>query len=143
MTILFIIFTIISATIDAELYNSGYRFTDHTSRFLLRALVVVMLSNSIVELGFYASLFYLLFDYTLNIMCHRSLLYVGETSWIDKKWKWAKYAQLIFFAVANNNSTYQGSVVSLHIRVATGTGSINVNSGSKMVMIAAGAPLPA
>ncbi len=143
MTILFIIFTIISATIDAELYNSGYRFTDHTSRFLLRALVVVMLSNSIVELGFYASLFYLLFDYTLNIMCHRSLLYVGETSWIDKKWKGAKYAQLIFFAVANNNSTYQGSVVSLHIRVATGTGSITVNSGSKMVMIAAGAPLPA
>jgi hypothetical protein len=43
MTILFIIFTIISATIDAELYNSGYRFTDHTSRFLLRALVVVTL----------------------------------------------------------------------------------------------------
>lgn len=143
MTILFIIFTIISATIDAELYNSGYRFTDHTSRFLLRALVVVMLSNSIVELGFYASLFYLLFDYTLNIMCHRSLLYVGETSWIDKKWKGAKYAQLIFFAVVNNNATYQGSVVSLHIRVATGTGSITVNSGSKMVMIAAGAPLPA
>ena len=34
-------------------------------------------------------------------------------------------------------------VVSLHIRVATGTGSITVNSGSKMVMIAAGAPLPA
>ncbi len=96
MTILFIIFTIISATIDAELYNSGYRFTDHTSRFLLRALVVVMLSNSIVELGFYASLFYLLFDYTLNIMCHRQLLYVGQTAWIDKKWKGAKYAQLIF-----------------------------------------------
>lgn len=38
----------------------------------------------------------------------------------------------------NSNATYQGSVVSLHIRVATGTGSITVNSGSKMVMIAAG-----
>ena len=75
-------------------------------------------------------------------MCHRSLLYVGETSWIDKKWKGAKYAQLTFFAVVNNNSTYQGSVISLHIRVATGTGSISVKSGSKMVMIAAGAPLP-
>jgi hypothetical protein len=43
----------------------------------------------------------------------------------------------------NSNATYQGSVVSLHIRVATGTGSITVKSGSKMVMIAAGAPLPA
>ena len=50
---------------------------------------------------------------------------------------------LTFFTVINNNSTYQGSVISLHIRVATGTGSITVNSGSKMVMIAAGAPLPA
>lgn len=67
MTILFIIFTIISATIDAELYNSGYRFTDHTSRFLLRALVVVM-----------------------------------------------------------------------HLMIATGTGSITLKAGSKMVMIAAG-----
>jgi hypothetical protein len=50
---------------------------------------------------------------------------------------------LTFFAVVNNNPTYQGSVISLHIRVATGTGSITVTSGSKMVMIAAGAPLPA
>ena len=50
---------------------------------------------------------------------------------------------LTFFAVVNNNSTYQGLVISLHIRVATGTGSISVISGSKMVMIAAGAPLPA
>ena len=50
---------------------------------------------------------------------------------------------LTFFTVIDNNATYQGSVVSLHIRVATGTGSITVNSGSKMVMIAAGAPLPA
>ena len=50
---------------------------------------------------------------------------------------------LTFFAVVNNNSTYQGLVISLHIRVATGTGSISVKSGSKMVMIAAGAPLPA
>lgn len=38
----------------------------------------------------------------------------------------------------NSNATYQGSVISLHIRVATGTGSITVKSGSKMVMIAAG-----
>jgi len=50
---------------------------------------------------------------------------------------------LTFFTVIDNNATYQGSVVSLHIRVATGTGSITVKSGSKMVMIAAGAPLPA
>ena len=50
---------------------------------------------------------------------------------------------LTFFTVIDNNATYQGSVISLHIRVATGTGSITVTSGSKMVMIAAGAPLPA
>lgn len=50
---------------------------------------------------------------------------------------------LTFFTVIDNNSTYQGSVISLHIMVATGTGSITVKSGSKMVMIAAGAPLPA
>jgi len=50
---------------------------------------------------------------------------------------------LTFFTVIDNNATYQGSVVSLHLRIATGTGSITLNAGSKMVMMAAGAPLPA
>ena len=49
---------------------------------------------------------------------------------------------LTFFTVIDNNVTYQGLVVSLHIRVATGTGSISLKAGSKMVMIAGGAPLP-
>lgn len=33
---------------------------------------------------------------------------------------------------------YQGLVVSLHLMIATGTGSITLKAGSKMVMIAAG-----
>lgn len=49
---------------------------------------------------------------------------------------------LTFFAVIDNNATYQGSVVSLHLRIASGTGSITLKAGSKMVMIAGGAPLP-
>lgn len=90
MTILFIIFTIISATIDAEIRING---------------------STVIGSA------------TTNATASKNTL--------------------TFFAVVNNNSTYQGSVISLHIRVATGTGSITVNSGSKMVMIAAGAPLPA
>jgi hypothetical protein len=50
---------------------------------------------------------------------------------------------LTFFTVIDNNATYQGLVVSLHLRIASGTGSITLKEGSKMVMIAAGAPLPA
>jgi hypothetical protein len=50
---------------------------------------------------------------------------------------------LTFFTVIDNNATYQGSVVSLHLRIASGTGSITLKAGSKMVMIAGGAPLPA
>jgi hypothetical protein len=50
---------------------------------------------------------------------------------------------LTFFTVIDNNATYQGLVVSLHLRIASGTGSITLKAGSKMVMIAAGAPLPA
>jgi hypothetical protein len=49
---------------------------------------------------------------------------------------------LTFFTVIDNNATYQGSVVSLHLRIATGTGSITLKAGSKMVMMAGGAPLP-
>ncbi|RTL04436.1 hypothetical protein EKK58_10540 [Candidatus Dependentiae bacterium] len=50
---------------------------------------------------------------------------------------------LTFFTVIDNNVSYQGLVVSLHLRIASGTGSITLKEGSKMVMIAAGAPLPA
>ena len=44
---------------------------------------------------------------------------------------------LTFFTVIDN-APYQGLVVSLHLMIATGTGSITLKAGSKMVMIAAG-----
>ena len=44
---------------------------------------------------------------------------------------------LTFFTVIDH-APYQGLVVSLHLMIATGTGSITLKAGSKMVMIAAG-----
>lgn len=95
MIVLYILFVLASALIDGEDYNNGYRFTDHSSRFLLRALVTFIAANDIYQLFLYASVFYLIFDYALNIICHRPLLYIGQTSKIDKLWK-NKYIQLTF-----------------------------------------------
>ena len=36
MIAIYIIFIIATAWMDAEIYNNGYRFTDHTSRFIQR-----------------------------------------------------------------------------------------------------------
>ena len=85
--ILAIIFTLLSA-----LYDKGKRFTDHTSRWIFRAIVVVMISyfssgSFIPNLALNTAIFYLLFDYSLNILEGRKWNYIGETAEIDKLWR--------------------------------------------------------
>ncbi len=63
-----LIFTILSA-----LYDNGKRFIDHTPRFIFRAIVVGLISyfiegNFLINFAQNTAIFYLLFDYTLNIL---------------------------------------------------------------------------
>lgn len=79
-------FTILSA-----LYDNGKRFVDHRPRFTFRAIVVVIISyfstgNLFINLAQNIAIFYLLFDYILNIMERRKWNYIGSTSEIDKLW---------------------------------------------------------
>jgi len=78
-----LIFTILSA-----LYDNGKRFVDHKPRFIFRAIVVSLISligdNYLVTLILNSVVFYILFDYTLNIMEKREWNYIGKTSEIDK-----------------------------------------------------------
>lgn len=96
--ILTIIFTILSALCD-----NGKRFVDHKPRFIFRAIVVGLISyfsegNFIINFVQNTAIFYLLFDYTLNVLEGRKWNYIGDTSKIDKLWHklggW--FAQLIF-----------------------------------------------
>ena len=90
------IITVLFAKIDADILNTGYRFTSHASRFALRALVVAGLSSTLQEFILGGALFYLLFDYALNIMRSLPLLYIGDTAQIDKFWSRKPWFQLVF-----------------------------------------------
>ena len=99
------IFTLLSA-----LYDNGKRFTDHTSRWIFRAIVVCLISivevptilvgvwkPTLFQFLFNIAIFYGIFDYTLNILEGRKWNYIGSTAvidifWLKIGWIW----QLIF-----------------------------------------------
>lgn len=100
-----IIFTILSA-----LFDTNKRFTDHTSRFIFRAIVVGLISyfsegNFLINFAQNTAIFYLLFDYTLNIMERRTWNHTGSTSIIDKmtnkygSWKIQFLFKILFIIV--------------------------------------------
>ena len=81
--ILTIIFTLLSA-----LYDKGKRFTNHTPRFIFRVLIVGLISyfskgKFISNLALNTAIFYLLFDYALNIFEGRAWNYLGNTALWD------------------------------------------------------------
>ena len=75
-----ILFTLLSA-----LYDNCKRFINHTPRFIFRAVVVAIISyfeggNFLINYIQNAAVFYLLFDYTLNILEGRKWNYTGNTA---------------------------------------------------------------
>jgi hypothetical protein len=101
-----LLFTVLSA-----LYDKGKRFQDHAGRFVFRGIVIGLISffeMPVIIIGMYKptllqfllniSIFYLVFDYLINILEGRKWNYIGTTSEIDKLWHklggW--FAQLIF-----------------------------------------------
>ena len=78
--ILTAIFTILSAW-----YDNGKRFVDHTPIFIFRVIVVGLMSyfsagNFIINFAQNTAIFYLFFDYSLNLFEGRNWNYVGSTA---------------------------------------------------------------
>jgi len=87
-----VVFTILSA-----LFDTNKRFTDHTSRFVFRAIIICLISiievpailvgiwkPTLFQFLFNTAIFYGIFDYILNILEKRKWNYVGDTSKIDQ-----------------------------------------------------------
>lgn len=89
-------------TILAALYDKNKRFTNHVPRFIFRAIVVGLISyfsagEFLINFAQNTAIFYLLFDYVLNILEGRKWDYIGSTSTIDKLFlKVGWVPQLIF-----------------------------------------------
>ena len=88
--------TILFALIDAQYLNAGYRFESHFSRWLLRLLVVLVMSTDWTDFVLFSAVLYLVFDYALNYFRKLPILYIGSTSKIDKFWHDKPYLQLAF-----------------------------------------------
>lgn len=83
--ILTILFALLSAYYDAEELKAGRYFKDHTPRALFRVLVLFIISIIYnTHILILLSVFYLLFDLSLNIMWGKKWNYIGSTSAIDR-----------------------------------------------------------
>ena len=89
-----VIFTILSA-----LYDKGKRFQDHSGRALFRFIILLLISiyemptilvgvwqPTLIKLLTNIFIFYILFDYILNLLEGRKWNYIGSTSKIDQFW---------------------------------------------------------
>lgn len=111
--ILTFIFTLLSA-----LYDNGKRFTNHTPRFIFRAIIICLISiievpailvgiwkPTLFQFLFNTAIFYGIFDYILNILEKRKWNYVGDTSKIDQfinkygSWKIQFLFKILFIIV--------------------------------------------
>jgi len=85
--ILTIIFTLLSAYYDAEELKAGRYFKDHTPRALFRVLVLFIISVLFnTHILILISVFYLIFDTSLNLMRGLKWNYIGDTAIHDIIW---------------------------------------------------------
>ena len=108
-----VVFTILSA-----LFDTNKRFTDHTSRFVFRLIMVCLISiievptilvgiwkPTLTQFFFNTAIFYGIFDYVLNILEKRRWNYIGSTSKIDQftnkygSWKIQFLFKILFIIV--------------------------------------------
>lgn len=76
------------------LYDYKKNFVDHTSRYIIRIVIILLLSflgaesfwNYVLNFFSITSVFYLVFDYVINILDKQKWNYIGTTSEIDKFW---------------------------------------------------------
>jgi hypothetical protein len=93
-------FIILSARIDFEHLRDNDYIESHVSRWLLRALFIVVASDSIVEVFGMSLVFAALFDQVLNLMMGKPLFYLGSTAVWDRFWNDKKWLYITFKVVA-------------------------------------------
>jgi len=92
-----ILFSIGSAYYDVRVLRSGRYITNHTPRFIFRALSIFFITviftkykndtlYTILMFILNSSIFYLLFDYLINLFWGKYIFRIGTTAFIDKLW---------------------------------------------------------
>ena len=96
--IITIIYTLTEAIRDGKLLKGGCRWTDHTWAWLSRVIAIVMISVATdVHVLKLAAVFYMIFDYALNVVWGRLFFYMGCTSKTEQFLAWIGVNPLILF----------------------------------------------
>ena len=98
--ILTILFTLLSAYYDAVELKTGRYFKDHTPRALFRVLVLFIISVLFnTHILILLSVFYLIFDISLNLMRGLPWNFIGNTAWADRLFSNIKHGWVIQYSI--------------------------------------------
>lgn len=96
--IITILYTIIEAVRDGKLLNGGCRWKDHTWGWLSRCITLVLISYITgVHLLKLVAVFFMIFDYLVNVVWGRLIYYMGSTSITEQVLAWLGVNPLILF----------------------------------------------
>jgi hypothetical protein len=94
--IITILYTIIEAVRDGKLLKGGCRWYDHTWSWLSRAIALILISSVTgVHLLKLIAVFYMIFDYAVNVVWGRLFFYMGSTSKTEQYLAWLGVNPLI------------------------------------------------
>ena len=94
--IITILYTLTEAIRDGKLLKGCCRWTDHTWAWLSRVIAIVMISVATgVHVLKLAAVFYIIFDYALNVAWGRLFFYMGCTSKTEQFLAWIGVTPLI------------------------------------------------
>lgn len=100
----------LSARIDANHLNRNHYIYKHLSRWMLRAVIVIAISNTVLELIGCTLFFIATFDQVLNYLRNRELLYLGTVAKWDLFFK--KYPLL--YIIIKIVSLFSGIYLLIH-----------------------------
>ena len=83
MYLLFIAFIVMSAMVDVEHFKKYQFISDHTDRVILRGIVILGFSSSLLDIVILFLIWVALFDFIINWLWHKPITYIGGTSKID------------------------------------------------------------
>ncbi len=94
--IITILYTLTEAIRDGNLLKGGCRWTDHTWAWLSRAIALILISSVTgVHLLKLIAVFYMIFDYAVNVVWGRLFFYMGSTSKTEQYLAWLGVNPLI------------------------------------------------
>ena len=95
-TIFTILFALLYAKWDADVINSGtwIKGEGHSKRFVLRFIIITLMTGAVLHgqpwesklfmTIFQGTVFWIVFDHTLNILRKKPFWYVGRTAYLDR-----------------------------------------------------------